>query len=74
MKFRANIEPKYEVGTIKTVIRFAWWPVRIDNIKVWLQRYEDVYVWHQQDIDGKMGNEIMEFHLFNWLKVSRRVI
>lgn len=32
-------------GTVKRVVRFAWFPVTVDVWRVWLERYSETYTW-----------------------------
>lgn len=38
MRWRARLTP-WPTGTAWTVRRFAWWPVRIGEWWIWLERY-----------------------------------
>lgn len=42
MKFKVKAKPNY--CDKKTVVRFAWFPNRIDNTIVWLEKYECTYI------------------------------
>ena len=41
MKFK--VKPKPEFLDKEIVIAFAWFPIRIDNTIIWLEKYECTY-------------------------------
>ena len=64
MKFKVKTKPKY--WDIKKVIRFAYFPIRIDDTVIWLEKYECTYrheydrfwnSWYWNLIDEQLINE-----------------
>ena len=42
---RFKVKPEANIGDKKTVIRFAWFPVRIEDNIVWLEKYKATYIY-----------------------------
>jgi hypothetical protein len=42
---RFKVKPKPMLNDIKTVIRFAWFPIRIENTVIWLEKYQCIYIY-----------------------------
>ena len=43
MKFKIKTFDIPKIGDRKTIIKFAWFPKKIDNIILWLEKYECTY-------------------------------
>lgn len=75
MRWKAAIKPSYKVGSIHSVIRFAWIPKRISDQIIWLSRYETVYAFTMQQIKAEVSpTEIREFDIYNWIKLFDRAL
>ena len=40
---RFKVKPTPELWDKKTIIKFAWYPVRVNNLIVWWEMYESTY-------------------------------
>jgi hypothetical protein len=43
MKFKLTPQPNF--WDKKTVIKFAWFPIIVENNIIWLEKYEATYRW-----------------------------
>ena len=52
--------PTPKLGDTKTIIKFAWWPTRVENSLIWLERYEEVWTFSvcYSSLGGKLSNPI----------------
>ena len=63
MKFKVKAKPK--LWAKKTVVRFAWFPKRVQDTIVWLEKYECTYIcvssicgdWYWSVSDRKLLNK-----------------
>ena len=46
---RFKVKPKPELWDRKTVIKFAWYPVRVNDLIVWWEMYESTYSYRKKD-------------------------
>lgn len=74
MKLKTTIQPKYQEGATRSILRFAWLPHRIGDKKVWLERYEVLYVWCVEKVKGEIEGKAVEFIVGNWKKVSEATL
>ena len=61
MKFK--VKPKPELWDKKTIIKFAWYPIRVNNLIVWWEMYESTYVYKKDWLTG-----------YYWELIERKVI
>ncbi|HEY8969727.1 MAG TPA: hypothetical protein VIM64_11560 [Puia sp.] len=71
-KLSQNID--YPAGTLKSVRRFAWWPADIGSFKVWMEHYEELYVFRIEVIGGIVNGEPVKVIKKFWDKVEQRII
>lgn len=74
MKWKAPTLPSYENGSIKTEIRFAWFPKRVGETYVWLHRYEVSYIYQVNKVLGVMNAKPVEVLVKQWFKVEERAL
>lgn len=75
MRWKAAIKPSYKVGSIHSVIRFAWIPKHVGDFVIWLQRYETVYTYTLQQVKAEVSTaEAREFNIYSWTKLLDREI
>lgn len=72
MRWPSRIKPK-EKDT-KVVVKFAYIPVTIGNVVVWLERYEVLYACESVNKGAHFGDKIFYFTRLEWVLVSKRVI
>ena len=44
---RIKIKPKPRLWDKKTVIKFAWYPIRVNDLIVWWEMYESTYAYRK---------------------------
>jgi len=73
-KLSENIEPVH--GSLKTIVRRAWLPKRVNNIRIWFEQYEELYVYEERVIESniKVENKTVSFTVGQWVKVSEKLI
>lgn len=54
---RFKVKPKPDWHDKKTVIRFAWFPIRVKDNIIWLEKYECIY---RFEIDSSCGSSYWE--------------
>lgn len=74
-KLSENIEPKN--GDVKTIVKRAWLPTKVANVRIWLEQYEELYVYEERSIESNIitndGKKAV-FIVGNWVKVSEKLI
>lgn len=52
--------PTPKLGDTKTIIKFAWWPTRVEDSLIWLERYEEVWTFSvcYSSLGGKLPNPL----------------
>lgn len=64
-------------GSVKTIVKRAWLPKRVANVRIWLEQYEELYVYEQRNIESNIttidGKKAV-FIIGNWVKVSEKII
>lgn len=63
MKFK--VKPKPSFWDKETVITFAWFPTRIDNTIIWLEKYECTYRYNRDIFWGYDYWEVWDKKLLN---------
>lgn len=73
-KLSENIPPKN--GDVKTIVKRAWFPKIVANTRIWLELYEELYVYEQRQIESNIIHEDKKavFMVGNWIKVSEKLI
>lgn len=74
-KLSENIEPKY--GDAKTIVKRAWLPKVVANTMIWLEQYEELYIYEERKIESNIvlpDNKKVSFMVGNWVKVSEKLI
>lgn len=74
-KLSENIEPKS--GDVKIIVKRAWLPKVVANTRIWLEQYEELYVYEERKIESKIvlpDNKRASFIVGNWVKVSEKLI
>ena len=61
---RLKLEPKPKEYQRKTLIKFAYFPQRIENTIVWLEKYECTYVYKYNYVN----------YYFSWLITDKKLI
>lgn len=76
MQRRVPLTPQPKAGDSKSVLRFAYLPHIVENTatRVWLERYEVLYVWKVDNVDGSVEGKVMSFPYGAWIKVAERLI
>lgn len=49
--------PTPKLGDTKTIIKFAWWPTRVEDSLIWLERYEATYEWNEYAVGYEHSSE-----------------
>lgn len=70
MKIKTTIQPKPKVGDAKSKLVFALFPHRIQDQLIWLERYEVLYIWTEQSVQGEVLGKPLLFNIGKWTKVS----
>jgi hypothetical protein len=65
MRFKVKPQPCY--WDRKTVIRFAYFPTRIENTIIWLEKYECTYRYTKDPFWGYNYWEVIDKKLLNKL-------
>lgn len=76
MIWSVKVEPKPVEGDLKIEHRFAWWPKRINDKKVWLEKYSILYEWRvrRRMLPYFTGMTEIFYHVFgDWDKVGERI-
>jgi hypothetical protein len=64
-------------GSVKTIVKRAWLPKRVANVRIWLEQYEELYVYEERNIESNIitndGKKAV-FIVGNWVKVSEKLI
>ena len=60
---RIKVKRKPEPWDKKTVIKFAWYPVRVNDLIVWWEMYESTYIHKKDWLTG-----------YYWELIERKVI
>lgn len=74
-KLSENITPK--AGDVKTIVKRAWLPKTVANVRIWLEQYEELYVYEERKIESNIelpDNKRAVFIVGNWVKVSEKLI
>jgi hypothetical protein len=74
MQRRIPLSPIPKTGDSKSSLHFAFLPHVIGNTRVWMERYEVLYIWQESKITGIVEGKAAEFTVGEWVKVSERVI
>jgi hypothetical protein len=64
-------------GSVKTVVKRAWLPTKVANVRIWLEQYEELYVYEQRNIESNITTNDGKKAVFivgNWVKVSEKLI
>lgn len=68
-------QPARKEGETQTLRHYAIIPRLIDNVLIWLHRYEAIYVWKDEKIVGIVEDKAVQFAIKgHWVKVSERVL
>lgn len=63
MKWKATPKKPFIIGDRKEVIKFAWVPVRISNMWIWMEKYICIYEYKQKfNITGSLSEK-------KWIRV-----
>ena len=66
---RFKIKPKPKLWDKITIIRFAWYPVRVNDLIVWCEMYESTYSYsygvHRNDWSYGYYWKLIERKIFN---------
>lgn len=62
---RFKVKEKPDLLDKKTVIRFAYFPTRINDNIVWLEKYECVYIWYRDSFWGYYYWKLIDKKLIN---------
>ena len=64
---RFKIKPKPELWDKKSVVKFAWYPIRVDDLIVWWEMYESTYS-YSYGVHGKDWS-----YGYYWKLIKRKV-
>lgn len=72
---RVPITPQPKAGDSKSVLRFAYLPHIVENsaTRVWLERYEVLYVWKVDSVESIVEGKVIAFKYGAWAKVDERL-
>jgi len=73
MRFNIKEEKKPKDGDIKTIKKFAYFPVKIDQQSVWLENYEEKYKWGTHQVDEYAGIWVMS-NKTEWILIGKNLI
>jgi hypothetical protein len=59
---RFKVKPKPCFWDKKTVIKFAWYPIRVNDLIVWWEMYESTYIYRKD-----------WFYIYYWELYERKV-
>lgn len=59
-------------GDYRLYRRFAWAPIYIDGVIVWLSKYEIIQVYRITEQKVKINGEIVAFLPGNWVNIAKR--
>ena len=59
---RFKIKPKPELWDKKTIIRFAWYPVKVNDLIIWWEMYESTYSYTKD-----------WFYGYYWVLIERKI-
>lgn len=75
MKWNSPVEPKPVEGDLKVITRFAWFPHRVNNEKVWLEKYQELWeydgFWRYHV--GNASSEHIHWWEGKWNKIGEKV-
>lgn len=61
-------------GDIKTVAKYAWLPKIINGAKIWLEQYEELFVYKITEIPANIEGKTVKYSVGEWIKVTSRII
>lgn len=80
MKWKVIKKPKKKktkprIGDIKEKVKFAFFPTKINNNYVWLEKYIVTYEFKKYDMEFDIYDNIKEeIKCFVWLETNKRII
>lgn len=73
MKKRISEITEYQPGTLRTIRRFAYFPRRIKEWKIWLMWYDELWIYRMDQIPGIANGENKTVIKKYWDKVDERL-
>jgi hypothetical protein len=61
---RFKVKPKPNIGDRKTVIKFAWFPTRVEDNIIWLEKYKAMYYYKYDSF----------WNYFYWKKWDKKLL
>lgn len=61
-------------GSAKTIVKWAWLPKRIGNTLIWLEQYEQLFVYEEREVNAIIGNSMATFNVRSWTLVDQRMV
>lgn len=68
MKFKIK---ELALGETKTLIKFAWFPTKIENCIIWLEKYKAIYKVFEFSKCPRLGRK--EDNYNNWLLINKKI-
>lgn len=74
MRLKSKEQPTYQEGETRESLRFAWLPHYVGNVRIWLQKYEVLEVYHIEKIPATLDGMPYVFTIGKWIKATERLI
>lgn len=71
---RIPLRPTPKPGDSKSTLPFAYLPKTVGDSRVWLERYEVLWVWEERKLIGNVEGQAIEFTCGHWIRVKEKLI